>query len=440
MYVNGKSSPADADFNYLWTLKHKTSSSVYMVNVDSTFLYPLALGEYHAIYRHDIAGGCVDLDTVDAWVNGLTAKVDLDTSFGCAPLTVNPSATILSDFYEGKASVSYTYEWFVTPDNGVNLQDTFSSLPNFEFSQNGDYVISVIITNSVGCTYTASSKKILTGVRSGLQVVNDRICLGDTLFVYDKSYNGVSNVTWSFLSGATYTLSNSDSNLNKIVLEKSGAYQLRQIVTNNNICSDTSYYPFEVIGVIADFEAIDSFQSCAPVYAEFVSKSSFADTLIWDFGIGDIFKTTSILSGVIYSNNSGLINGYDITLIAKNELGCADTLVKEDYMVVAGPLPKFTMTNFIGCEPLAVTFIDESEDESYFYMNYNDGSMLDSSKNDQNIIGPHIYTIQSPDALRQTVMPSIIVYDSSGCASIFEPEDSIEIFRSPITNSFLPMG
>ena len=440
MYVNGKSSPADADFNYLWILKHKTSSSVYKVSGDSTFLYPRTLGEYHAIYRHDIAGGCVDLDTVDAWVNGLTAKVDLDTSFGCAPLTINPSATILSDFYEGQASASYAYEWFVTPDNGVNLQDTFSSLPTFEFSQNGDYVISVIITNSVGCTYTASSKKILNGVRSGLQVLNDRICLGDTLFVYDNSYNGVSNVTWIFRPGANYTLSNSDSNLNKIVLEQPGTYQLRQIVTNNNICSDTSYYPFEVIGVIADFEAIDSFLNCAPIYAEFVSESSFADTLIWDFGTGDIFKTTSTSAGTIYSMNSGLNNGYDITLIAKNVLGCTDTLVKEDYMVVAGPVPKFTMTNFIGCEPLSVSFIDESEDESYFYMNYNDGSMLDSSKNDQNIIGTHTYTIKSFGALRQTVMPSIIVYDSLGCASVFEPADSVEIFRSPVTNSFFANG
>jgi gliding motility-associated-like protein len=211
-------------------------------------------------------------------------------------------------------------------------------------------------------------------------------------------------------------------------------------VTNNNVCHDTSYYPFEVIKVVADFEAVDSFLNCAPIYAEFISKSSFADTLIWDFGAGDVFKTTSTSAGTIYAKNSGFTNGYDIKLVAKNKQGCTDTLLKEDYMVVAGPLPKFSMTNFSGCEPLEVSFTDESEDGAYFFMNYNDGSILDSSKSADNIIGPHSFVIQSFNALRQTVMPSIIVYDSLGCASVFEPLDSIEIFRNPDANLVFKNG
>ncbi len=151
---------------------------------------------------------------------------------------------------------------------------------------------------------------------------------------------------------------------------------------------------------------------------------------IWNFGIGDNFKTTRINAGYIYQRNSGWGEGFDITLIAKNAEGCNDTFVKQDYLVVAGPKPLFEMQNHVGCEPLEVSFIDKSSDAESFYLNYNDGSRLDSNKSGS-FIGTHTYVIQAANVLSQDVKPSIIVYDSVGCAAVYEPEEPVIIFKTP---------
>ncbi|PCJ67925.1 MAG: hypothetical protein COA58_01950 [Bacteroidetes bacterium] len=438
--LEGLSTPSDVSFTYTWRFENKNSSDFYSVVGQNTQISPSVLGEYKAISQHDIAGACIQSDTIDVYINGLVASINLDTSNGCAPLLVNPTVDITKDFYEGQSASGYTYQWSVLPSNGVLLSDSFSSTPTFQFSEDGDFVVSVTIINSAGCSYTSSSNTIITGVRGGVQILDNKICLGDSLSVLDNSFNGVTNVTWSLNPDtSSFTVTSISSNLSKILLDKVGVYELVQIVSNQNICYDTTYTSFEIIDVKADFIAVDSFLQCAPVFAEFESKSSNADTLIWDFGTGDIFKTTSSSAGIIYNKNSGWSDGYDISLVAKNIEGCTDTAFKYDYVVVAGPKPEFEMINFSGCEPLNVTFVDRSKDESYFFMNYNDGSLLDSTKNGD-IINVHTYTIKSFTALRQTVMPSIIVYDSLGCASVFEPNDSIVILRSPSIDAYFANG
>ncbi|MBT8327221.1 MAG: PKD domain-containing protein, partial [Bacteroidia bacterium] len=126
-------------------------------------------------------------------------------------------------------------------------------------------------------------------------------------------------------------------------------------------------------------------------------------------------------------------------MIAKNNEGCVDTARKDDYILVKGPLPQFKMENYVGCEPLQVTFTDQSIDGSRFFMNYNDGSSLDSSKIDSTI-GTHTYVNRTTNNLRQSILPSMIVYDSLGCAAVFTPEDSIVIYKKPIVEPHFVNG
>lgn len=428
--LQGSSLPSNASFNYDWRFEHIGTPAVVSATGENASVRPTVIGEYRVIATHSIAGSCLISDTSYVHVNGTDANINLDTSGGCAPLQVNPTLNISNDYYYGASTPSYSYAWSTTPPVGVSISDNTSSTPLFDFSENGDYTIRVNLTNAANCTSTFSSSRILTGVRAGFQITDNRICKGDSLDILDNSRNGVTGVTWELTPQATFSLLPQGGNQLKIDVETPGSYTLQQVVTNNGDCFDTTTLAFEIIETIADFEAVDSFLQCAPIYAEFQSRSSNADTLIWDFGTGEEFKTLSSSAGTIYQRNSGWTDGYDITLIAKNREGCSDTSIRENYLVVAGPRPEFEMENFVGCEPLNVRFTDKSEDGQTFFLNYNDGSPLDSSKTGD-FIGTRSYAVQAPLALRQTVMPNIIVYDSVGCAAVFEPLDSIIIYRKP---------
>lgn len=437
--VKGLTTPVHANFNHSWRFERLNSASFYEAKGEDTYITPYVLGEYRGIYSHDIAGGCLVKDTTPVYVNGLVANINLDTTYGCAGLVIQPTSTVVQDYHHGFDGEIYQYRWYAYPANGVTIKNDSTSNPEFTFAQDGDFYIKLEITNSAGCTYLSTSSKVLIGVRAGFSIDDNIICLGDDLNVNDQSYNGVSNVSWSLLDNSTLVQTSKIDKKYGFNVDRPGDFSIQQIVTNKNICFDTISRSFEIIEVIAQFTAVDSFLQCAPVFAEFQSTSLRADTLIWDFGQGELFKTISSSAGTIYLKNSGWEKGYDISLVAKNNEGCYDTLLRENYLVVAGPLPFFEMENFVGCEPLAVTFIDKSIDESYAYMNYNDGSTLDSSKNGA-IFGPHTYTVQTANVLEEVIHPSIIVYDSLGCTAIFEPEDSIVIYRSPVTNTSYPNG
>ena len=428
--LQGLSLPSDASYSYNWSFEHLSSGNIYNRTGKSTSISPPLIGEYEVIVSQNIAGACFTSDTTTIHVNGIEAQIELDTLNGCAPLLVHPTVNITNDYFIGQTDSAYSYLWTVAPNNGITENNVTTDTPSFGFTENGDYFINLAITNSASCSASISSPKVLTGVRSGYTIVDNRICFGDSLEVIDNSFNGVTDAEWSITPSSPFTLTEDSEGVVKFLISQPGSYILRQIVTNRNNCFDTTFSPFEIIETIANFEAVDSFLQCAPIYAEFVSKSSYADSLIWNFGTGETFTTTSSSAGTIYQRNSGWGEGYDITLIAKNNEGCTDTFVREDYLVVAGPTADFEMENFVGCEPLEVKFTNKSIDETEFYLNYNDGSTLDSTQVGD-VIGYNQYSLQSPTAMRQAILPSMIVYDSLGCAAYFEPADSIIVFRSP---------
>jgi len=433
--LTGSSLPSKVEYDYIWKFT-KTPGINTRSQLSYTYKGSLlnvkipVIGAYEAVVTHAISGGCIVSDTFFVYANGIEGRILSDSSYGCAPLNVNPKFIIEKNEFEGNSDASLSYHWSASPNIGILSKDVSTDKPSFKFTENGDFIISLMAENSAGCIFSGSSDKISTGVRARISISDNLVCFGDTICAVDNSYNGVTGVNWSIVPDAPHSITISGDGLVKIAVDSPGSYYLQQIVTHGGICSDTATKEFNIVQVKASFQAVDTFLKCAPMYAEFESNSINADTLIWHFGIGDTFKTTKYNAGNIYQKNSGWGEGFDISLIAKNTAGCSDTLVKEDYLIVAGPTPLFEMQNQVGCEPLEVNFIDKSSDVSSFYLNFNDGSRLDSSKSDS-FIGTHIYKVQAANVLRQAVMPSLIVYDSVGCAAVYTPTEPIIIFKTP---------
>ena len=204
-----------------------------------------------------------------------------------------------------------------------------------------------------------------------------------------------------------------------------------------NTCFDTIYKTIQSIEVKAEFDALQTVMKCAPVYAKFISHSTNADSLIWNFGDGTKISSSVPLVGNIYKKNTDSEKGYTISLIAKSKEGCSDTVTKPNYMKIIGPVPDFSLQNFVGCTPLNVKIIDKSINIFKYYISYGDNTANDS------VAGNHTYTISNPNLDFETYLPKLYSVDILGCVAAFESKDTIVVNANPkarfIFNEFVQM-
>lgn len=431
--LEGKSTPTDVVFNHNWSLDHLSIDTVFAFSGEYVRIGPALAGKYNLIYTVDIDSGCYSSDSMSISVNQLQGEIILDSMLGCSPFTVYPEYGVNTNLHTGSTDSNLVFLWSVSPSNNTVSIDTNTSSPSFTLNNDGLYTVNVVAVNATGCADTTSLDSIQVGVVAELVLLDSAICLGDTLFVQNQSRFTGMNVNWDVTGpGSASTVYSSDS-LYGIYIQDSGQYNIQLVVDKDNKCADSISYDFNIIQVIAEFSATDSFLNCAPVYVQFTSTSVNADSLIWDFGDGTRNTTTKPSAGTIYQKNSGLQDGYDIMLIAKHVEGCLDTALKVDYVVVKGPRPKFSMVNNIGCDPLNVSFVNESEDADLYYLNYNDGSELDS------LFSDHEY-VSSTTNLVEEIYPSLIVYDSLGCIAYYRSDTPVVLYKTPQADLNLQVG
>jgi gliding motility-associated-like protein len=425
--LKGLTEPIRANFRHFWELyPFADSTDISTIESESVAYKAPKAGIYHLKYAHQILDGCRDSAVRNnlLMVNGLDVELLLDTNNGCTPLLIKPVPKINYNYHFGNTSDSLQYSWSANPNNGVLISDKASGLPEFTFTQKGKYTITLSIKNSSGCELERTSEEIYAGVKAGIGLAANEICTGAEMLLSDASSLKPDSVWWVVSSEKKFERRTLNSNLHLRPLER-GQFHVSQIVSKGNLCFDTAWQTIKSIEVKSKFSLSDTLLYCAPAYAQFEAIAIDADTFIWNFGDGESLKTTDVQIANIYKRNSGWANAYTITLISKSALGCSDTVVIKDALQIIGPVPKFSMSNFSGCEPLTVRFVDLSEDAFFSYMNYNDGSPLDS-----NGIDSHEYIREIADDI-QIFNPSFYAIDQLGCAAVYEPNDSVRVIRSP---------
>ena len=390
---------------------------------------PKLAGEYKLLYSHDILGGCVGLDSISVYVNGISGSIVLDTFSGCAPLEVNPQANIRYNFNFGTDKDSIEYAWNVFPISGAVLTGIEKDTPKFVLSGERDYTIQLSLRNAAGCTNFAISDTIFVGVKADFNIKDDILCFGDSLIVENLSSEKAEISEWQIspnFSSVENKLNNKEYSFS---LPNDGDFTITQIVNRDGVCYDTLTKSFKVVEVISLFESTDTFLTCAPVYAQFQSFSKNADSLFWDFGDGAKAVTKSSSAGHIYKKNSGWGVGFNIRLIAQSKYGCADTSVKDNYLVVQGPVPLIEPNYTIGCEPLNVSFTNKSKDAVESILNYNDGSSLDYSKIPDYVF-QHTFKGSKDSSITYFTI-DLLTYDSLGCAATYSIPTPIRVRKSP---------
>ena len=330
--------------------------------------------------RHDIRliainnqNGC--RDTFDAFINTGIAVADFSTPdvLGCGPHEVqfqnNSSAAV----------VSYAWEF----GNGGTSS---AAAPSFIYEESGLYSVKLKVTDAFGCVDSLTRTDYIRVGGANVNFVSDIEVgcppLAATFTDSSTSANTVTNWQWDF--GDPTSASNTSNQQNPVhIYESEGQFDVTLIVTDNDNCTDTLTQAsfINVSFPSVDF-AVDDSSTCAGNLLNFINNSTGSGaTYFWDFGDGG----TSQIPNPTYAYTTP--GTYTVKLVATDQNGCQDSLIKTNYIEIEGITadfdgritgdPNFTTTPLGGlCPPLSVEFRNLSTGNIASYLwEFGDGAL-----------------------------------------------------------------
>lgn len=256
-----------------------------------------------------------------------------------APLTVN---------FTNQATNAVSYFWTFGDGGNSNLPN-----PTHTYNANGSYDVTLIVTNSVGCTDTFKRTNYVV-IQPPTIDINNMIVrgCGPLTHTFTASVNSVEpivNWLWDFGDG---NFSNLASPTHTFPI---GTYNIRVTVTTAGGCSAVSDY---APGVIVSTKPSANFSAtprdvCAHVPVLFTDLSTGnITTWQWDFGDG---STSSQQNPTHMYEDTGYFN---VRLIISNN-GCNDTITFVNYIHIKPPIANFS-SDFSCSDPKTRIFTDHS--------------------------------------------------------------------------------
>lgn len=417
--------PQDGNFQHNW-MATNGQDSFYWQGGSQPEIWLQIPGVYDIRYDISIYGLCRDTayEKAEVVVSGIYADIDIPSKRTCRGVDFVPEAKVANKVY-GSTNDTVRYEWKVIPSGGFTIQDEESAKPKIKFFKNGEYVIRLIARNDNHCNDTAFSDTITVGFDPTFQFADTTVCAKAPIEFYNFSNTYANRWFYNIQPSVSHTMSGLGKDTSVLSIDKTGDYMLNIIPSRDSMCFDTFSIPIHIVSPVAAFHALDSNLYCAPVYQRFRSTSLYTDTLFWDFGAGNKLKTTSHKVTTVYLENTGDINPYTVSLIAKNKSGCSDTLVKKEMIKITGPAVIFELDTNRGCEPLSVTLKGKTDNVAKMFIDYGDG-------------GPFGYDLGTPHEylnkwriIEQQYRPAVLVVDKNGCQTAIKSDSIVYVKPSP---------
>lgn len=242
--------------------------------------------------------------------------------------------------------------------------------PDYEYANAGTYLVTLDV-NTQHCNGTDTMSVVVDNApiaELGSDIVSG--CSPLTVQFYNTSESAFS-YQWSFSDGyseETFDLSHTFYNTSNT----DTTYMITLTALNAFGCgsSDTMYVVVHP-GAVASFLDNANPPGCSPFQAIFTNTSQNAVSYHWDLGDG---TTSNLVNPTnMYINTSGVLDTYDVTLIAYSPNGCNDTTT---HTIVVYPLADFdfTISGDEGCAPLTLTmpFVQGAQT---FNWDFGDGSV-----------------------------------------------------------------
>lgn len=315
-------------------------------------------------------------------VNGVVADFSISHSSACVGNSIN-----LTNNSPGAIS----YEWNFGDGNVSSLANPSHLYTNI----NSNYVISLITTDSAGCT-DYLTKSFYGAVNNAISADKRRICVGDTVF-FNSSVLNYQSYLWNFGDGLTSALANPYH-----LYGDTGIFNVNLSVLDADSCLQVFNLPYtvQVFDPVADFIITERKTYCTGgVYITFSNQSSNADSWLWNFGDG---TTSTVQNPVHYYPNSG---SYNVSLTATKN-NCSHTINYPGSVYVTNRSADFSSVANSNCLPISVSFTDASVDAVSWLWEFGD----DSTSTTQNPV--HHYLKKPLSDVKLTIT------DMYGCTAV----------------------
>lgn len=235
-----------------------------------------------------------------------------------------------------------TWKW----DFGDGTSDVIQN-PVHEYSQPGDYLVTLFVTNENGCGAAADPLKIHIS-KPPVASFNYSLpgCAGQDVTFTDNSTSAEGNIIswqWDFGDGTPVETLTSKNPFNH-AYSSPGDYLVKLTVTNSNGCTSkiiplpVNVYPVPVV----DFLLPDA---CEDDFAQFTDQSTIADateadfTYEWNFGDPNATAGNLNISHEKNPRHHFLAGNYQVTLQVISKNGCSFTSASK-LLTVNGSKPK----------------------------------------------------------------------------------------------------
>lgn len=281
--------------------------------------------------------GCSDTAKAFFLVEDVTSKFVMDTTAGCAPLTIQ-----FTDSSINAASLSWNF--------GDGSGAVSTSNPTHTFRTPGLYTVSLEAKTILSCANVSIFYPVVVGGPEADFLYSDSSgCAPHEVQFVDQSNSPVPIASWQWDLGNGLS-----SQRNAVSTYGAGIYDVQLTITDTLGCTDTFRIPqlVHVTEPIPDFFA-DYPLNCPNNPIQFTNASAGQNlTYLWTFGDG----SSAFIENPMHTySNAGT---YTVSLTITDPNGCDSTLIRPNYITISDPVIDFTAdSTFASCPPLPVSFM-----------------------------------------------------------------------------------
>ncbi|MGB3801850.1 MAG: PKD domain-containing protein, partial [Lewinella sp.] len=275
-------------------------------------------------------------------------QVDLtaDNVVGCPPLQVD-----LKNLTE---SGSY-YSW----DFGDGNTAVGAEPRTHTYTTPGTYEITLTVRDESGCSNDAVFSSVEVHAVPEVEFAADasQACGVPQTVCFTNNTTGGTGYAWDFGNGLTSGL-----NTPCITYTEADTYNVTLKATNEYLCEASASAPLYIYGEpVAEFSIPDT-AACTSGELPFTSESSNTDFIKWTFSDGYTSEEAD------FSRSFEEPGFYDLTVIAGNGSGCADTATFTDFVeIFPRPLADFDYDNAEGEAMNTIQFFDRSSADAVLF-------------------------------------------------------------------------
>ena len=279
---------------------------------------------------------------IKVYENPVAELTTITPTNGCMPLIVS-----FEDLSFTNNSIA-NWQWDFGDGGASNLQN-----PNYEYNTNGEFSVSLIITDANGCQSLSTEVNLIDVYKvptAGFIADIPFSCNLNELVSFTNNTLGSATYTWDFGDGAISTLTNPTHTYS------SGIYDVT-LCAKIGTCIDTLVLNnyIEVGAELNSDMTVDVNNGCENLLVNFTDiTANFPDSWLWDFGDG----TTSALQNPSHNYlNSGT---YDVTLTTSKGGQCIDSRTFFGLIeIYEKPIIQIVADTTYGCTiPFNVEFTD----------------------------------------------------------------------------------